>query len=477
MRARTTWLSQAEKELIVDEAHGLLERHGMRFGPCAALDVLEEAGAAVDRASGTARLPRALVERALAPSPRTVVLGGATPADDCVLDGSGVHFLPSGSPTHVLDPETGAYRASTADDLWRATAVCDAMPAVDIMWPAVTATEVPDHQRSLVDLVTVLSATGKHTQHDVLHPRDVPPMLEVLAALGQGDEELRARPRLSLVCCTSSPLKIGGPLLDATIAMARHHVPVLVYPMPIAGATAPVTVAGTVTVNVAEFLGAAAAIALAAPGVPLMMGAGASLLDMRAGTFSFGALETALMVAAIAEVSHHLGFPVLCPGLATDAKAHGIQAGYEKALKGLFVAEAGADLITGGIGLLGGAGILSLPQIVIDAEIAAMITRMLGEVEVSAETAAAAAVERAGYDGHFLSDPDTKRRLRAGELFMPTISTRLSEEMWVAQGRDEYDLANERVREILAAAEARGPLLSDEQRASLDAVIAALPED
>jgi trimethylamine--corrinoid protein Co-methyltransferase len=208
-----------------------------------------------------------------------------------------------------------------------------------------------------------------------------------------------------------------------------------------------------------------------------MMGAGASLLDMRAATFSFGALETALMCVAIAEISHDLGFPVLCPGLATDAKGHGVQAGYEKALKGLFIAEAGADLITGGIGLLGGAGILSLPQIVVDAEIATMIKRMLGDVEVSRETAAAAAVERAGYDGHFLRDPETKRRLRAGELFMPTISTRLSHEMWVTQGRDEYDVAAERVHEILAAAEARGPLLDEDQLAAMDALVAGLPAD
>ncbi len=477
MRAHTTWLAQNEKELIVDEAYGLLERRGMRFGPCAALDTLEAEGAVVDRAAGTARLSRALVERALAPCPRTVLLGGAAPGDDCLLDGADVHFVPSGSPTHVLDHETGAYRASTSDDLARATAVCDAMPAVDVMWPAVTGTEVPDHQRLFADLVTVLSETTKHVQHDVHDLGDVAPMLELLGVLGQGDEELRTRPRVSLVCCTASPLKVEGRVLDASIAMARHHVPILVYPMPIAGATAPVTIAGAVTLNIAEFLAVATTIALAAPGAPLMMGAGASLLDMRAGTFSFGALETALMVAAIAEVSHHLGFPVLCPGLATDAKAHGIQAGYEKALKGLFVAEAGADLITGGIGLLGGAGILSLPQIVIDAEIAAMIKRMLGEVEVSTETAAAAAVERAGFDGHFLGDPETKRRLRAGELFMPAISSRLSHEMWAAQGRDEYDVAVERVREVLAAAEARGPLLDEAQRRALGALVAGLPAD
>ena len=131
--------------------------------------------------------------------------------------------------------------------------------------------------------------------------------------------------------------------------------------MPIAGATAPLTVAGVVTMNIAEFLGVATAIELSAPGSRQIMGVGTSLLDMHATTFSFGALETALMCATGVAVAHHLGVPALAPGLATDAKYGGIQAGYEKALKGLIVAAAGSDLITGGIGLLSGAGIMSLP--------------------------------------------------------------------------------------------------------------------
>ena len=99
------------------------------------------------------------------------------------------------------------------------------------------------------------------------------------------------RPRVSFVCCTTSPLSVGGALLDAIIGVARHGAPIVVYPMPIAGATAPITVAGTVTMNVAEFLGIATIIELLAPGTPLIMGAGASSLDMKAITFSFGALR------------------------------------------------------------------------------------------------------------------------------------------------------------------------------------------
>ena len=175
------------------------------------------------------------------------------------------------------------------------------------------------------------------------------------------------------------------------------------------------------------------------------MGAGTSVLDMKATTFSFGALETALMCAACVEVGHHLGVPVLAPGLATDAKYGGIQAGYEKALKGLIVASAGADLITGGIGLLSGAGIMSLPQIVIDAEIATMIRRLLAGAEVSPDTVMAESIERLGFKGDYLKEKETARRLRAGEQFLPEIATRLSLEAWQAAGRDELGSA-ERAR-------------------------------
>jgi trimethylamine---corrinoid protein Co-methyltransferase len=243
--------------------------------------------------------------------------------------------------------------------------------------------------------------------------------------------------------------------------------------MPVAGGNAPVTVAGAVTMNVAEFLGVATVIQLAHPGTPLLMGAGTSLLDMRATTFSFGALETAQMVACCVEVSHHLGIPVLAPGLATDAKHPGIQAGYEKALKGLAVASAGADLITGGIGLLNGANLLFLPQIVIDDEIAQMTKRLLGEVEISPESIMADVVERVGFSGNYLTQRETRQRVRAGEQFYPTISSRQSYEAWAEAGKDELDVAAARVHELLTEAEGQGPVLAPGQIAELDELVAA----
>jgi len=470
MRARVEWLSAAERSGIVDEALGVLAQTGMRLGACQALEELEATGAQVDRQTGVARLPRDLVESTVARLPRRVLLAGATPADDCLLDGA-IHFVPSGSPTVTLDFETGEYRASTLEDVRRSTIVADAMPAVDILWSLVSATDLPAGEVDFKGLLTMLAWSNKHVQDEVAQPAQVEPMLALLETLCGGLDAFRARPRLSFCCCTTSPLGIDGPLLDASIGVARHGAPILIYPMPIAGATSPVTVAGTVVMNVAEFLGIATIIELAAPGAPLIMGAGTSLLDMKATTFSFGALEAALMCVACVEVAHHLGVPVLAPGLATDAKYGGIQAGYEKALKGLAVASAGADLITGGIGILSGAGIMSLPQIVIDAEIAAMIGRLLGETGISTETMMADAIARVGFQGEYLKEKETARRVRLGEQFMPVIATRLSLEAWQAAGQDELSVASQRVREILAAADERGPVLAADAMARLESVV------
>jgi trimethylamine--corrinoid protein Co-methyltransferase len=471
MRLTASWLSDEERHLLIEEAYGLLERTGMRFGDGRGLAELAAAGAAVDREAGVARLPRCLVEEALAKAPRHVLLGGARPADDVLLDGARSHFVPSGAPTHVLDMETGDYRVSTLEDQRQSAVVADAMDVVDVMWMLVAATDAPEDERLFRGYHTSLCWSTKHVQDEVTDLCQVEPLMRMMEIVCGSLDEFRRRPRVSVVCCTSSPLAIDRDFLDANLEVARYGTPILIYPMPIAGGTAPVTVAGTVVMNVAEFLGANTAIQLAAPGTPVMLGAGASLLDMKAGTFSFGAPEAGLMIAACAEVAHELGVPVLCPGLGTDAKYGGIQAGYEKALKGLVAVSAGADLVTGGIGLLSGANLMSLPQIVIDAEIAAMILRTVRGAEVSAATIMAEAIDRVGFSGSYLSEKETVRRLRAGEVFVPEISTRLSIEGWRARGRAEADDAADKVRAILAEADARGPKLAGDKVEALEAII------
>ena len=165
--------------------------------------------------------------------------------------------------------------------------------------------------------------------------------------------------------------------------------------MAVAGATSPVTLAGTVVQGLAEFLGVATVLQVAAPDARLIFCFGSAVLDMRQTTFAMGSVEAALMAAMATEVGHHIGVPVLCPGFSTDARHLHLQSGYEKAMKATTVCAASPDIVTGW-GLLDSHNTMSLPQSVIDNEMAGMLRRLNGPVEVSEATLGGAAIATAG---------------------------------------------------------------------------------
>ena len=201
---------------------------------------------------------------------------------------------------------------------------------------------------------------------------------------------------------------VDGPLLDFHAVTAAAGVPVEVFTVPMAGATAPVTLAGTIVQGVAEFLGVATAMQVLSPGARLIMGASGSVMDMQACSISYAAPENGLMNAACIEVAHHLGVPAIVPGLATDAKHSGVQAGYEKALKGLTTAAAQTDLMSGGVGMIDSVNTLFLPQIVVDTEIVHRFRTLLGEVEITREAMLLDMIERVGIGGNFLREKETR---------------------------------------------------------------------
>jgi trimethylamine--corrinoid protein Co-methyltransferase len=469
MKAKTSWLAEQEKSRIADQAIELLASVGMRFAGSKVLPLLAARGAEVDETTGIARLPRELVEWALAQCPRSFVMAGATPADDVVLgEGEPFHFAPSGCVAKTLDFRTGVRRPSTLEDLRECTAVMDELPELDLMWTQVSATDVPLERRELVEYFTMLTETSSHVTF-VDCPHEVDAVLRICEVLSGDLDSFRARPRVSTVVTAASPLQVEGGKLDVHVALAAHGVPIEVYSMAIAGATSPVTLAGTVVQGLAEFLGVATALQVAAPGAKLVFCFGSGVLDMLRTTFSMGCVESALMGAMATEVGHYLGVPTLNPGLSTDSKHPGLQTGYEKALKVATVAAANPDIVSGW-GLIDSHNTMYLPQSVVDNEIAAMVRRLQGEVEVSAATMAAESIARVGPGGGYLGEKDTARRIRAGEHFQPSVSNRLSYDKWVEEGRTENDVANAEVERILATRGAKTPYLADEQLDELAAI-------
>jgi trimethylamine--corrinoid protein Co-methyltransferase len=337
----------------------------------------------------------------------------------------------------------------------------DELPELDLMWTQVSATDVPLEQRELVEYFTMLTETSRHVTF-VDCPNEVDAVLRICEVLSGDLQSFRERPRISTVVTAASPLQVEGPVLDIHVALAAQGVPVEVYSMTIAGATSPVTLAGTVVQGLAEFLGVATAMQVAAPGAKLVFCFGSGVLDMLRTTFALGCVESALMGAMATEVGHHLGVPTLNPGLSTDGKYPGVQTGYEKAFKVSTVCGANPDIVSGW-GLIDSHNTMYLPQSVIDNEMAAMVRRLQGAVEVSPQTMGREAIAKVGPGGGYLGEKDTARRIRAGEHLMPRVSNRLSYEKWIEEGQTESDVANHEVERILAARAAKEPYLAEAQ--------------
>ena len=469
MPVRMAWLSDDDRDSIVDQALEILERVGMRFSGSQGLDALAAAGARVDPTAGVVRFPAGLVIEALERCPRDVLMAGARPEKDVLLDGATTYFNVSGCAAKTFDETTGTVRPSTLADVRDGTVVLDATPQLDAVWTFVTATDVPVERRELLEYYTFLTETEKPVVF-VDCPTQTAAVRRIFEVLGDGLDGFRARPRVSILCAARSPLEVNGPLIDLTAELAALGAPVWVYSMPIAGATGPVTMAGTLALLWAEVLGTTAVIQTLAPGARVVACCGPGILDMRATTMSLGCLENSLMGAASTEIGHHLGLPVHNAGLSTDAKHPGVQLGYEKGLKVMTAVATGADIVSGGFGFLDSSSTFSLPLIAIDAEIAAMARRMAAGIEVSPDTLMADAVERVGIGGDFLKERETRTRVRSGEHFMPWIASRLPMEQWLAGGRTEMEAAQDKVREALAARRERGPYLSASQRDELAAI-------
>jgi trimethylamine--corrinoid protein Co-methyltransferase len=218
--------------------------------------------------------------------------------------------------------------------------------------------------------------------------------------------------------------------------MARYFVPICFLPMPLAGATAPVTLAGTVVQTVAEFLSGVVLYQLAQPGCPMLFGVGASILDMHSGLYSAGAPELPLLNLALVEMGHYYGVPVMAQGVVTDAKAPGLQAGWEKMASGLVAALAGSDVING-LGLLDAHQLLSLEQMVFDDEIARMIRGTARGFEMDSERMMAHLIREVGCGGNFLGQRATLDFLKRGEHMEPHLGQRVSHDRWLkGQGCD-----------------------------------------
>lgn len=401
-------LTRHDVERVHEHSLDLLERVGIEYKTPRALELLERLGCPVDYDRTWASLPRSLVEWAIQQAPRVVRLCARDPSRDVVLDGRRPHHTTDSQGTEAIDLETGERRNSTAEDLRRMLRFADALDMVEIVNVTVAASDVPAHVRTIRHFAMAFTQTNKHVRTGVLHAGQVPFIVE-LAKAATGSDEFR--PIFSVVDCTISPLIHDGPMTEACIELAKLRVPIMVYPMPLAGGTSPVTLGGTILLHNVEFLSGLVLFQAVNPGTPIIYGTGASQLDMHAGRYG-GSADGRGLGLALGEMARFYNLPVNLGGLDTASQSLDAQYGYEATAHCLLSYLAGADEVYS-IGLLGSAQILSLDKMVLDNHLACQIETMLKPILMDEEHLQVDLIERVGIGGTYLTQRETRNFTRS----------------------------------------------------------------
>jgi len=425
-------LSQGDIERIHEASLEVLAEVGIVYYSPTILTLLAEHGAQVDRATGSAKLPRELVERALRTLPRHFTLGGRTRYYDLPLDGLHAYITSDGCATFVREA-TGEIRPSTKQDVFEAARVVHGLENISATSALVSAQDTPAETRVLHEFEACVRASAKHTvvvsMKEDWEARSLIRMGEVLAG---GSKELYERPVFSAILGTVSPLHQERFGMDLALTLAPAGIPLLIYPMPILGATAPITPAGAAVMTNSEVLGAITAIQLAHPGARLIHAGGPTALYMRTGSYFANVPEALLLRAIQAQMAAFYGMPAGLGWGGTKDKQPGAQSAYENTLGLLLEFFAGADLLFGA-GLLDSVQVMSLEELVIANETFGMVSRLLRGVAVNAGTLALDLIAQMGFAGNYLSHSHT--RAHARELWQAQLSQLGTFDSWVASGR------------------------------------------
>ena len=278
-------------------------------------------------------------------------------------------------------------------------------------------------------------------------------MKDLLVAVAGSEEALAARPLAVFDVCPSPPLLWSEITCENLMDCARYRVPAQLVSMPLAGATGPATLLGSVVQHTAENLSGVTIHQVTQPGAPIVWGGSPAAFDMRSGTTPMGAIETMMIDCAYAEVGKYLHLPTHAYLGMSDAKLVDAQCGLESGMGAVLGALTGINMISGP-GMLDFESCFSLEKLVLDAEIVGMAKRLVAGLAEREMPLALEIIRQVGHAGNFLSTRHTRRWFRE-ELFIPSpVIDRAFRREWEGSGgRDANARAHERVEALIASYE------------------------
>jgi len=449
MRPSLRLLSPDLISQIIDEAFQLLMNPGIKVQLKEARVILAEAGAQVDDVREVVYIKEDIVRKALETVPSNFYLFDQDGNPKVHYGGDSVQFDPGSSGVNILDSLSLQHRPATTQDLVQIIKIADTLSQYDAQSTALVCSEIPKEIGDLYRLYLVMLYSKKPIVTGAFSIKTTKVMIEMLSILTGGHSSLVKKPTAVFDVCPSPPLIWSEFGAQNLIDLAQSGIPAEIVSMPLAGVAAPVTLLGSVVQHTAECLSGITIHQLAKSGSPIIWGGAPAIMDMRHGTTPMGAIETAMIDVAYAQVGKSFDLPTHTYLGASDSKVVDAQAGMESAVTAMIGALAGINMISGA-GMLDFLACMSPEKLVIDAEAIGMAKRMVEGIQIHTPTLAVEMFDGINFKGDFLKQKITRTLVRKEQYLPSGVIDRGSIRTWQQQGcPDTLKRAQNRVREIV----------------------------
>ncbi len=458
--------SDDQVESIHQAALQILERQGVRILSPRGRAALKAAGASVDESSLMVKLDPGMVGAALATVPSESSLTARDPTRSCRVGGRSVVFAPVAGPPSVHDAQRGK-RTGTMDDFRDFVKLSQTYDVIHTLGQMVEPQDVPIHERHLDTTFVQLTLGSKVPYFYCRGDGQLADCFQMLRIAHDIDEEtFRSKPRCYTICNTNSPLQLDLPMTDGIISFAAHGQLVIITPFTLAGAMAPISIAGALTLAHAEALFGITLAQIVRRGAPVMYGSFTSNVDMKSGSPAFGTPEYAKAAFGAGQLARRIGVPWRCSS-ATASNAPDAQSVYEAQMSLWGALLGGCHFVLHAAGWLEGGLLASHEKFILDVEMLQMFAELFQPVEASTEELGIDAIAEVGPGGHFFATAHTMQRYRDA-FYTPLVSDWRNYGAWADDGAKT---ATER-----AGAIARNAIDSFQAPAMDPAILQALTE-
>ena len=452
--APTEPLSQDQVEAIHETSLRVLEELGILFLNDEALKVLEAEGCDVDWSTKNVRFDRGYITEQLKKAPSSFTLTPRNPEKELIWGGRHFTYGHVASAPNVMDLDNGRRVGDRKayQDLLKLSQSYNVIHFIS-GYP-VEPLDLHASVRHLHCLYDKLTLTDKVVHAYSLGAERIEDAMEMVRiAANIDDETFESKVHMFTNINSSSPLKHDWPMLDGAMRAARRGQAVIISPFTLAGAMAPVTLAGAITQQNAEGLAAIALLQSVKEGAPVVYGAFTSNVDMKSGAPAFGTPEYVRAMQMSGQMARFYNLPWRGSN-ANATNAPDAQSVWESAFSLQGASSGGANVIYHAAGWLEGGLSASMEKFIIDCEMLQQIVYSQKPIPFSADDLAFDAMAEVGPNGHFFGADHTQSRYKDA-FYSPLLSDWRNFESWEEAGAHwTHQRANAAFKQILNEFEA-----------------------